>query len=55
MAVKTFTIIINGTEHSWSDDTISYAQVVTLDVPDYQQHPEIVYSVQVHTRPREQA
>lgn len=45
MADKTFTIIVNGAEHSWSEDTISHAQVVTLDVPDYEQHPEVVYSV----------
>jgi len=45
MAEKTFTITVNATQHSWSRDTISYAEVVTLDVPDYAQHPEITYSV----------
>jgi hypothetical protein len=45
MPEKTVTIIVNGTQHPWSEDTISYAQVVTLEVPDYAQHPEIIYSV----------
>jgi hypothetical protein len=45
MPEKTETIIVNGGPHPWSEDTISYAQVVTLDVPDYAQHPEITYSV----------
>jgi Multiubiquitin len=39
------TIIVNGTPHRWSLHEITYAQVVTLDVPDYPQHPEITYSV----------
>ena len=42
---ETVTIVVDGTAHQWSGDTISYAQVVTLEVPDYAQHPEIVYSV----------
>ena len=43
---KTVEIIVNGTQHDWSkNDDITYAQVVTLDVPDYAQHPEITYSV----------
>jgi hypothetical protein len=40
-----FTIIVNGTAHEWTMHEITYAQVVTLDVPDYPQHPEITYSV----------
>ena len=41
-----YTIIVNGTPHAWpKNDDITYAQVVTLDVPDYAQHPEITYSV----------
>lgn len=40
------TIIVEGTPHEWpKDQPISYAEVVTLEVPDYAQHPEINYSV----------
>ena len=39
------TIIVEGTSHQWSKKTISYDEVVTLEVPDYAQHPEITYSV----------
>jgi hypothetical protein len=42
---KTVTIVVEGTEHEWPKDDISYAQVVTLEVPDYAQHSEITYSV----------
>ncbi len=42
---KTVTIVIEGTEHEWPKGDISYAEVVTLEVPDYAQHPEITYSV----------
>ena len=42
---KTVTIIVEGTEHEWPKGDISYAEVVTLEVPDYAQHPEITYSV----------
>ena len=42
---KTVTIVVEGTEHEWHKDDISYAQVVTLEVPDYAQHSEITYSV----------
>ena len=42
---KTVTIIVNGTPREWPKGKITYAQVVTLDVPDYAQHPEITYSV----------
>jgi hypothetical protein len=45
MAIKTVTIIVEGTKHEWPKDEISYAEVVTLEVPDYPQHPEITYSV----------
>jgi hypothetical protein len=44
---KTVTIIVNGTPHEWAKAEITYAEVVTLDVPDYAQHPEITYSVKV--------
>ena len=42
---KTVTIIVEGTPHEWPKDEITYAEVVTLEVPDYAQHPEITYSV----------
>jgi len=42
---KMVTIIVNGTPHEWPKEDITYAQVVTLDVPDYAQHPDITYSV----------
>ena len=42
---KTVTVIVEGTEHEWPKGEISYAEVVTLEVPDYPQHPEITYSV----------
>jgi len=42
---KTVTIIVEGTPHEWPKGDISYAEVVTLEVPDYSQHPEITYSV----------
>ena len=43
---KTITIIVNGTPHEWTKgEMISYAEVVTLEVPDFPNHPEINYSV----------
>jgi hypothetical protein len=43
---KTVTIIVEGSPHPWpKNELISYVQVVTLEVPDYAQHPEITYSV----------
>lgn len=42
---KTVTIVVEGTPHEWPKDEITYAEVVTLEVPDYAQHPEITYSV----------
>jgi hypothetical protein len=42
---KTVPIIVNGSPHEWAKAEITYAEVVTLDVPDYAQHPEITYSV----------
>lgn len=42
---KMVTIIVEGTAHEWPKGEISYEQVVTLEVPDYSQHPEITYSV----------
>lgn len=42
---KLVTIIVEGTPHEWPKGEITYAEVVTLEVPDYPQHPEITYSV----------
>lgn len=42
---KTVEIVVEGTKHVWPKDDISYAEVVTLEVPDYAQHTEITYSV----------
>lgn len=43
---KSVTIYVEGTAHEWpKDEDISYAQVVTLEVPEYAQHPEITYAV----------
>jgi hypothetical protein len=42
---KLVTIIVEGTPHEWPKGEISYSEVVTLEVPDYPQHPEITYSV----------
>lgn len=42
---KEVVIIVDGTPYSWPKDEISYAEVVTLEFPDFPQHPEITYSV----------
>jgi hypothetical protein len=42
---KLVTIVVEGTEHEWPKEEISYAEVVTLEVPDYAQHTNITYSV----------
>jgi hypothetical protein len=42
---KMVTIIVEGTPHEWPKEEITYAEVVTLEVPDYAQHPDITYSV----------
>ncbi len=42
---KTVTIIVEGTQHEWPKEEISYAEVVTLEVPNYAEHPEITYAV----------
>jgi hypothetical protein len=42
---KTVIIVVEGTPHEWPKGEISYAEVVTLEVPDYPNHPEITYSV----------
>jgi hypothetical protein len=42
---KFVTIIVEATAHKWPKEDITYAEVVTLEDPDYPQHPERVYSV----------
>jgi hypothetical protein len=42
---KPVTIIVEGAPHLWPKGEISYAEVVTLEVPDYPDHPEVTYSV----------
>ena len=50
---KTDTIIVEGTPHEWPrGEDITYAQVVTLEVPDYLQHPEVTYAVKYKHGPR---
>ena len=50
-AHKTYTIIVEGTPHEWPEEEITYEEVVTLEVPDYSQHPEITYSVKYKEGP----
>lgn len=42
---KIVTIIVEGTPHEWPKEEITYVEVITLEVPDYPQHPDITYSV----------
>lgn len=43
---KTVTIIVEGTPHDWpKNEFISYAQVVTLEVPNYSASSGISYAV----------
>lgn len=49
---KTVTIFVEGAPHPWpKGEKITYVQVVTLEVPDYAQHPEITYSVKYRNGP----
>ena len=49
---KTETIIVDGSAHEWPKHAeISYDQVVTLEVPDYPQHPDTSYSVKYKNGP----
>ena len=42
---KLVTIVVEGTPHQWPKGEITFVEVVTLEVSDYSQHPEITYSV----------
>lgn len=50
-AKTSVTIIVEGTPHAWTKNKISYDEVVTLEVPDYAQNPEITYSVKYNNGP----
>lgn len=45
MAEHMVNIIVEGVPHEWPKGEITYAEVVTLEVPTYPQHPEITYTV----------
>ncbi len=42
---KSLIIVVEAVEHQWPKGEITYSEVVTLEDPDYPQHPERVYSV----------
>lgn len=43
---KEVTIVVEGTPHEWpKNGQITYTDIVTLEDPDYSEHPEITYSV----------
>jgi hypothetical protein len=42
---KVVTIVVAATPHDWPKGDITYAEVVTLEVPNYFDHPEVTYSV----------
>ena len=50
---KTTTIVVEGTPHKWPEEYITYDQVVTLEVPDYAQSPQITYTVIYKRGPRD--
>jgi hypothetical protein len=42
---KLVTIVVEGTPHAWPKTEITFAEVVTLEFPDFPEHPERSYSV----------
>ncbi|AWW72832.1 hypothetical protein CD351_00155 [Erythrobacter sp. KY5] len=42
---KSVTIVVEGTPHEWPKKEISYAEVVTLEEPNYTANSTITYSV----------
>ena len=38
-------IVVNGVPHKWEKGEIDFREVVILEVPDYELHPEITYTV----------
>ena len=49
---KTVTIVVEGTPHKWPEEYITYEQVITLEMPDYAQNPQITYTVIYKRGPR---
>lgn len=47
------TIIVDGTAHKWPKGKITFAQVVTLEFPDYKPGDGINYSVKYTKGPKE--
>ena len=50
---KYYKIFVEGTPHEWPNEYITYADVVTLEVPDYSEHPKITYTVKYKEGPRD--
>lgn len=42
---KTVTIVVEGTQHQWPKEQITYAEVVTLEIPSYSPTSGISYAV----------
>jgi hypothetical protein len=42
---KLVTIYVEATPHEWPKEDITFSQVVALEFPDFEQHPEFTYSV----------
>ncbi len=42
---KLVMIYVEGKAHEWPKDDITYADVVRFEVPDFEQHPEVTYTV----------
>lgn len=42
---KIVTIVVEGTPHQWPKEKITYAEVVTLEVPSYSPDSGISYAV----------
>ena len=51
LAKVAVTIVVEGMPHAWTKKKITHEEVVTLEVPDYPQHPEITYSVKYTNGP----
>jgi hypothetical protein len=47
------TIIVDGTAHEWPKGQITFAQVVTLEFPDYKPGDGVNYSVKYTKGPKE--
>jgi hypothetical protein len=45
------TIYVEGTPHKWDEPKISYAQVVTLEFPEYPNNPTVPYTVSYSNGP----